>query len=70
MNGIWLNSCRKLLRLLGFRGILLLYVKSPENPKKYAFPNSQGLLLSGIFEFQSLAVKGSNGEITGLCGLL
>ena len=34
------------------------------------FPNSQGLLLSGIFEFQSLAVKGSNGEITGLCGLL
>ena len=70
MNGIWLNSCRKLLRLLGFRGILLLYVKSPENPKKYTFPNSQGLLLSGVLEFQRLTVKGSNGEITGLCGLL
>lgn len=37
---------------------------------RYAFPNSQGLLLSGIFEFQSLAVKGSNGEVTGLRSLL
>lgn len=69
MNGICLNSCLKLLRLLGFRGILFLYVKSPENPKKYAFPNSQGLLLGDIFEFQSLTVKGSNGKIAGFCCL-